>query len=375
MRNSFSKFLLATLITALSAGGASASPGHNHGDEAAPAASADGPKRLPDGSVFLPKLSQRQLAVRTIITERKELPKAFELVGRVVMDPNAGGKVQPMVAGRVEPGPRGLPSLGQPVRRGEVLAYVQPSIDTVERSNQAAQAAELRAAKTLAEKRLARVKQLEGSVPQKEIEAAEIELASARERLAVVGAGLSSREALVAPVSGVVAAANAVAGQVVDAREVLFEIVDPNCLRIEALAHDAETATDISSASVRIGSGSPLPLAWIGAGRTLREQAVPVHFRLAGEKGGRLPALTIGQPVKVVAQSKSLIAGVAVPASSIVKSASNQDSVWVHTRAEQFVQRPVRYMPLTASTVAVTDGLKGGERVVVQGAPLVNQVR
>ncbi|MDB5840104.1 MAG: hypothetical protein JWQ23_2056 [Herminiimonas sp.] len=367
--------VLAIVLSASLPSAVIASPEHAHGNEAAPLGGANAPKRLPDGSVFLPKLSQRQLAVRTVITERKELPKAFELVGRVVMDPNAGGKVQPMVAGRIEPGPRGFPSLGQPVRRGEVLGYVRPAIATVERANQAAQAAELRSVQALAEKRLARVTQLEGSVPQKEIEAAQIELASAKERLAVVGASLSSREALVAPASGVIASANAVAGQVVDAREVLFEIVDPNRLRIEATAHDAETATNISAASVQIGSSKPLPLEFIGAGRTLREQMVPVHFRITGSKEGMLPPLTVGQSVKVVAQSKSTIAGVAVPASSIVKSASNQDIVWVHASAEQFVQRPIRYVSLNASTVTVIDGLKGGERVVVQGAPLVNQVR
>jgi multidrug resistance efflux pump len=375
MRNTISTITLAGLSFGLFLTPVNASPGHDHGDEAALVANANGPKRLPDGSVFLPKISQRQLDVRTVITERKELPKAFELVGRVVMDPNAGGKVQPMVAGRVEPGPRGLPSLGQSVRKGEVLAYVRPALDTVQRANQVAQAAELRSAKALAEKRLARLIQLEGSIPQKEIEAARIELISAKERLAAIEGSLSSREALAAPAAGLVAAANVVSGQVVDAREVLFEIVDPNRLRIEAVAHDAELAADIASASVQIGSGASLTLQFIGAGRTLREQTIPIHFRMLTSSDGKLPPLTIGQPVKVLAQSKSTVAGVAVPASAIVKNASNQSIVWVHASAEQFVQKPVRYVPLNASTVNVIDGLKGGERVVMQGAPLVNQVR
>ncbi len=38
-----------------------AGEGHDHGD-AAPAANSNGPKRLPDGSVFLPKPAQRQAA-------------------------------------------------------------------------------------------------------------------------------------------------------------------------------------------------------------------------------------------------------------------------------------------------------------------------
>jgi cytochrome c2 len=375
MKNIFHRSIFAGMLLAVLSGYVVAGPGHDHGEEAAPAANGNSPRRLPDGSVFLPKVSQRQLAVRTLLTEQKDLPQAFEMVGKVVMDPNAGGKVQPTVAGRIEPGPRGLPSLGQAVRQGEVLAYIRPSTGAIEKANQAAQEAELRSAQALAEKRLARVKQLEGSVPQKDIDAAQVELTSLNERLAAVKGSLTSKEALVAPVSGVISASDVVAGQVVDAREVLFEIVDPARLRIEAVAHDAHRAADIASAFIQAATGGKLELEFVGAGRTLREQAVPVHFRTKASKDGNAPALAVGQPIKVVAQSKTTVSGIAVPASAIVKNAGNQDIVWVHTSAERFVQKPVRHVPLDASTVTVVNGLKDGERVVVQGAPLVNQVR
>ena len=94
-----------------------ADAGHDHGD-AAPAVSGDGPKRLPDGSVFMPKPAQRQIGVRTLVVADAELPRSLELVGKVVMDPNAGGKVQALVAGRLEAGARGLPSVGQAVKKG-----------------------------------------------------------------------------------------------------------------------------------------------------------------------------------------------------------------------------------------------------------------
>ena len=88
-----------------------AGEGHDHGEGTA-AISGDAPKRLPDGSVFLPKMSQRQLGVRTLVAQEKSLPKTIELTGRVIADPNAGGRVQPTNAGRVEAGARGLPQLG-----------------------------------------------------------------------------------------------------------------------------------------------------------------------------------------------------------------------------------------------------------------------
>ncbi|RYY81089.1 MAG: efflux RND transporter periplasmic adaptor subunit, partial [Comamonadaceae bacterium] len=129
--------LFGCLATAILWTAAFAAPGHDHGD-VAPAAASNAPRRLPDGSVFLPKTSQRQLAVRTLLTERRQAPRTVELTGRVVMDPNAGGRVQPTQAGRVEAGPRGLPRLGQFVRKGEVLAVVRSSASAIERANQQA---------------------------------------------------------------------------------------------------------------------------------------------------------------------------------------------------------------------------------------------
>jgi len=150
-RRTFAALSIAVLgIAASAVAGPGHDHGHSHGDTAS-APSANGPQRLPDGSVFLPKPAQRQLGIRTLVTEQAALPRSFELNGQVLMDPNAGGKVQPMNAGRIEPGPQGLPTLGQAVRKGQVLAYVTASAAPLERANQAAQLAELRAAKALAD--------------------------------------------------------------------------------------------------------------------------------------------------------------------------------------------------------------------------------
>jgi hypothetical protein len=54
-------------------------------------------------------------------------------------------------------------------------------------------------------------------------------------------------------VSGVIGAASVVAGQVVEAKEILFEVIDPARLAVEALAYDAALAEGIAAAS------APLP--------------------------------------------------------------------------------------------------------------------
>lgn len=349
---------------------AHAGPGHDHGDAAA-APSANGPQRLPDGSVFLPKPAQRQLGVRTLATAAAELPRAVTLSGRVTMDPNAGGKVQALNAGRIEPGPRGLPDTGQAVRKGEVLAYVATSAAPIERSNQAAQLAELRAAKALVDKRLARLQALADTVPRKEIEATESEAQSLAARIVAVGGGLATREALVAPVAGVIATASAVAGQVVDARELIFEIVDPTRLRIEALSFDAALADRIGSATLAVG-GQRLPLRFLGAARSLREQALPLAFRV---EGPALASLAVGQPVRVHVQTRDTVQGLAVPVAALMKNPANQVIVWVKTAPERFESRPVTVEPLDGVQVAITSGLAPGDRVATQGASLINQVR
>ena len=374
LKNTSNKLRWLALCTTLSlaSAGMPSFAGEGHGHGAAPAlANANGPQRMADGSVFLPKPAQRQLNVRTLAVEVADVPRSFELNGRVLMDPNAGGKVQPINAGRIEPGPKGLPSAGQAVTKGDVLAFVVPAVAPLERASQSAQLAELRAAKSLAEKRLARLRALSDTVPRKDIEASESEVVSLTDRIAAVGGGLASREALLSPVSGVIASAQAVTGQVVDARELIFEIVDPQRLRIEALAFDGTLANNIGGASLAIGE-QHVSLNFIGAARSLREQALPLNFQAQNPQA---LGLAVGQPVKVYVQSKQKTSGIPVPLSSLMKNAANQTVVWVKTAPEKFEPRTVTFEPLDGTRVAVTSGLKSGDRVATQGATLINQIR
>lgn len=355
----------------LASGAAYAGPGHGH-DAPAVAAAPQAPQRLPDGSVFLPKPAQRLLAVRTTVAATSDAARTTELAGRVVMDPNAGGRVQPMQAGRLEaPGRGGLPVLGQAVRKGQVLAYVVASAAPLERASQQAQVAELQAAQALARQRLARLQTLSDTVARKDIEAAQAEVESLAARMGALSAGLSAREALTAPLDGVIAAAPAVLGQVVDARELVFEIVDPRRLAVEAMAFDPVVATDLASAVLATGT-DPVALQFRGAARSLRDQALPLMFSAQGDA---LARLAVGQPVRVLVRSGTVVRGVALPVAAVVRSTGNQPQVWVKTAPERFEPRAVRTEPLDGARVLVVQGLQDGDRVVVQGAALVQQVR
>ena len=367
--------LTATLLWLSPAAAAPGAHGPNGEHPSVPGAavSPSGLARLPDGSVNVPKAAQRRMAIRTVLAAESAAAATVEMPGRVIMDPNASGRVQSVHGGRVEPGPRGLPVAGQMVKKGEVLAHVRHHAEPYALGAQQAQLAELRAQRQLAEQRVQRLDGLEGTVPRKEIDAARTEAASLAERERSIGNSLVARESLTAPVSGVIARADAVVGQVVEPRDVLFEVVDPARMLVEATTADAKVAASVAGAFLQ---GLPeVSLRLLGASRSLRDGVLPLIFAVSPVKAGSALTVLIGQPVTVVAQSKERIKGVVLPAQAVVRNPSNEPVVWIKSGAERFIPQPVQFRPLDASTVVVTQGLSADNRVVVQGAPLIAQIR
>ncbi|HML30878.1 MAG TPA: HlyD family efflux transporter periplasmic adaptor subunit [Hyphomicrobium sp.] len=172
-----------------------------------------------------------------------------------------------------------------------------------------------------------------------------------------------------------IAQANAVSGQVVEAQQLLFQIVDPDSLWVEALAFDGAAATGVEKNNKEaIGTtadGRKIELSFAGRGLTLRQQAVPLRFRIKGSS----PGLSIGEPVTVHAPVDEPIAAIPLPRSSVVRSGNGQSVVWAHTGPERFEQRVVASEPIDADRIGITAGLEPDTRVVVRGAELINQVR
>lgn len=337
-------------------------------------------QRLSDGSLFVPKIVQRQLALRTLLTEQAELPNTIELNGKVLADPNAGGRVQASQPGRLEAGPSGLPSLGQRVTKGQVLAYLRPVMSSLDRGNSQSILADIDSQLSIAERKVQRYEQLAEALPKATVEAARFDYEALKKRKVAVEASLSKSEALIAPVSGIISVANAVTGQVFDAKETLFEIIDPNRLMVEALAYDPILTSDIANATATwnqqrtsTAANTPVSLAlnFVGGGQQMREQAIPLLFRVSGKS----TAVAVGQTIKVIIQTKRLTTGFAVPNSSVIKLTGGESVVWVHTEAERFVQRKVVAHSLDGERVSIISGLKDDERVVTTGASLLAQVK
>jgi hypothetical protein len=348
-------------------------PGGEHLDASGTVINASGLARQPDGSVNVPKPAQRRMGIRTVMPSVEEAAATIELPGRVMMNPNAGGRVQAHHGGRLEPGPKGFPVLGQSVRKGEILVYTRHHADPYAQANQQAQLVELRANRAVAEQRVQRLASLEGTVPRKEIDAARAELQSLAERERGIGASVNAREAMVAPVSGVIARADAIAGQVVELGHVIFEVVDPRQLMVEATTIDPTVAGKIGGAALQGVPDARLKL--LGAARSLREGVLPITFEAGStDKAKGLP-LAVGQPVTVIATLRERVKGIVLPAQAVVRNAANEPIVWIKSGAERYIPQPVQYQPLDAESVVVTAGLGSDNRVVVQGAPLIAQIR
>lgn len=368
--------LLLALMLSLSLSTAQAHGDEDHSDKAAPTSSAmptgisHKSKRLADGGVSMPKAAQYQLGIRTIQVQQRDNPVTVELRGTVIADPAAGGRVQASQAGRIEAGPKGLPTLGQVVQKGQVLAYLQGASSSLDRGNQLATLADLDAQYAVAERKAQRYDKLEGAIPQKDIDSARLERDALKKRQAAIAASMNAPEALRAPASGTIAATHVALGQVVDAKDVLFEIVDTQRLMIEALAYEPAQAIGLKQASASLPQGE-LALQFVGGARQLRGQALPLLFRIRPSKA----ALAVGQAITVMAQTEQTIAGMVTPRSALQKQASGDTVVWVHDQAEHFAPRVVRHQALDASHVVITTGLRAGERVVTEGANLLAQVR
>lgn len=328
-------------------------------------------QRLPNGAVFAPKPAQRILAIRTLVAARGEHRRNIEMPGRVIADPNASGFVQTAVGGRLRPPEGGFPPLGARVEAGQVLAYVEPSLAAIDQSDIRQAQGALDQEIAIAERQVARFKRLteSGAVSRTQAEDAEITLAGLQARREALERVELQPEPLVAPVAGVIASAGAAPGRIAEPNAVIFHIVDPNRLWIEALSYGREDLGRAASADD--GRGGALPLAFVGVGLPDGNQAQPVHFSIEGDAG----RVRLGQMVTVVAETDAAVDGIAAPRDAVIRGANGEDIVYVHMSAELFQPRPVRTAPLDGARVLIVAGVEPGERVVTQGSELLNQLR
>ncbi len=371
----------ATALTG-SAAAMPAGPGHSHGPddvsvEVAPDnLPADSPRRLPDGSLFVPKPAQRVLAIRTIVTSNAEMPVTNRVFGRIIPDPTASGRVQAGIPGKIDPGEVGMFVVGQHVERGQVVSAIVPIINPVDNANIQQQIGqidgELRQIGDMLEQAS------KGEIPPltpRQVETMRLDMMSLRQRREGISLVMNDRDTLRiqlrAPSTGLIAISNVVAGQIVEAKDVLFEVIDPNRLWVEAAAFDMNVVNNIAGATAVIDTGGTYELTYVGRAPRRRQQAIPVNFKIDKPDA----ALTVGSPVNVFIRGRDKQTGIVLPQRAITTTASGQPIVFEHVSAEKFVPVLVRTEAVDGENAIVQSGLEPGRRIVVDGAGLLGQVR
>lgn len=360
------------LIIATSAMAGPGGDGHSHGDEAAPTAS-DAPHRLPDGSVFLPKPTQRLLEVRIQKVERGDVARAATLQARIIANPNRSGIVQSINGGRVSIANGRLPVLGQRVKQGELLALVEPPVNAADETTIANVISEIGQQITLAEVRLKRLEPLAevNAVPRMQVIDLRTELDSLRARQARLRTQRGQIEELRAPVDGEIAVVRAAPGQVIAPQDQLFQIVDPDAMWVEALAFGGFDPAKIASAVAVVPGHKSLDLRFQGSGRLLQLSANQLQFAIEAPPAN----LMVGQPARVLVQMGERVEGFVLPRAAVVRAPNGEMVVWQRVASERFAPRPVRAEPVNGEYFVVLAGLEPDQRIVVQGAELINQIR
>jgi cobalt-zinc-cadmium efflux system membrane fusion protein len=347
--------------------------GHDHGSNNTLAPPSDTARRLPGGQVFVPKPMQRILDVRTVVAKPATVSRGVVLFGRVIANPNRSGLVQSIAGGRVIAPEQGLPRLAQTVRKGEVLATIEPAMPLADRTTISERSGEIEQLIAVAEARLARLRPLaeRNVIPMTQVTDAETELQGLIRRREIIRNVRVAPEVLTAPIDGVVASSRIVAGQVVQAQDILFQIVDPQSLWIEAFEYGEIDPAALKEATAASIGGRPMRLEFQGFSRALQQQATLVQFAIIDPP----PTLRVGQPVTVTAKKGDEITALVVSRDAVVRGANGETIVWRHIEPERFDARLVRIEPFDATNVLIAAGIASGERIVTRGAELINQIR
>jgi len=343
---------------------------------ATPAGSVDsGPHRLLDGSLFVPKDSQRLLNVRTVVSRVSEVGRTIRMVGQVIADPGTSGEVHASIRGRLEPYRGAWPKVGQKVEAGEVLAWVVPVVNPIDRGIILQQVAQIDHEIALIQDRLPGLGAADSGASSRELDDARADLANLVRRRDAIAAVIRDRDTLraplLAPSTGIVAASFAASGQVVDEQQKLFTVVDLKRLWVEAYAYDIAAVSKVLDANAQGAAGGNYHLKFISRGPQLQRQTIPLYFQIDNPD----ETVSVGSLVSVLVQTSGERSGVILPRTAVTRNTSGQDIVWQHAYPESFVPLPVRTESIDGNNVLIAAGLAPDTRIVVEAAELLNEVR
>jgi membrane fusion protein, heavy metal efflux system len=287
-----------------------------------------------------------------------------------------------------------LPLPGARVQAGDVLALLQPHFsDAAARFVEIeSEAARSEAVLKQSEAAYERVKRLVAAQArsERELEEAEVALLSARARhsaaLALRSTYTSQHAAqssvtsmspmleLRAPTAGIVTTVSAGIGQPVTAGQVLFTVLNPETLWIEAQAPEAaiarldqgkEALVEVLDGGGRFFSFGELGGHLVFSGLEVNPvtRTVPLIYEVNNQEA----RLRVGQTVRLHVETATAQSALAIPDAALVEE-GGLFVAFVQVAGETFQKRELQLGIRDGQWIQVLSGIKEGERVVTRGA-------
>ena len=330
-----------------------------YGTEAEAPRDSGGPET---GISFLKEQQWKTPGFRTVFAMQGMVSGTIDAPGMLSAAGGRQAEVSAPMAGLIDVGGiASAPAPGQRVGRGQVLAFIRPSLGEAGSSY-----ADARARLREAEDEYERAKRLVAAeaAPQRRLSDAEIRLQAAREALAGLG-GDAGRIAVRAPISGVVTRRSVPPGARVEAGAPLFTVVDPSVVWL-VVNMPASAAGQIGRNSLATftmeGSTRMYParrIVSVGSVIDPVSRTVPIIYELANPDG----SLKIGANARASVRTGGLTQGVVIPTSAVLDD-NGRPIVFVQAEGERFERREVTLGGREGDVTLVLSGVAAGERVV-----------
>ena len=358
------------------------------------------------------KEQQWKLPFKTQLITTRALRKSISVSGQVGADPARDFLVLPPLSGRFTAPPTGLPVLGEVVRSGQLLGFLEPPLPAPEQAALANNQTQTETSLAQLQEKIShgesRITELESrlelaglekdraerlfeiqAIPQKRLEAStrevkivEANLAAARRNLKSLAETVHSLErqrqpeqrdhriAIHSPGAGTVVDFRGASGAFVEQDEILFRVIDLASVWIRANVPENQIneIDEISAGLISFG-GSELNLTaensrLVAVGDLVDSETrtIPIIWSVTNDGHD----LRIGMKVDVEVFGGDAAASLAAPRSALLRE-ENKTIVYVHVSGETFDRRIVETGVEEGEMVQILKGLLAGERIVIEG--------
>lgn len=334
------------------------------------------------------KEQQWKIPFKTVIAERKKLVHAIRAMGEIKDKPGHAAEITAPIDGRVASAPL---VIGTAVKRGDVLVEIAPlPSQDIARPRLEQELVQAEAELTQAKSTLARTENLvsRGAMPSKELSSAQTAIVVAQSKVDAAtqqkasylstqlrsgGAQSAQNFKVVSPIDGEVTRVHFTAERQVTRDRLLLEIDNLDRVWVELRVFEPDLP------SIRGATGAVLTFPGFEKPFTLEELSGSImHVGHHVEAASRTASVLLdianpkhGFPIGGFVEADILTEKsgtyLAVPVDALMDD-GNKYTIFVHTTGEEFEKREVTTGIKDRGWIAITQGLKSGERVVTTGA-------